>query len=96
MTQLIDAPRIMIAAPASGSGKTTFACGLMQALMDRGLRVQACKCGPDYIDPMFHREVIGAASRNLDLFFMGEDLVRDLVAEGAATADVTVIEGAMG
>lgn len=93
---LTDAARILIAAPASGGGKTTFTCGLLQALASRGLRLQACKCGPDYIDPMFHREVIGADSRNLDLFFMGPARVRRLVAQGAASADVTVVEGVMG
>ena len=96
MMPFSTAPRIMVAAPASGSGKTTFSCGLMQALVNRGLAVQACKCGPDYIDPMFHREVIGAASRNLDLFLMDEELVRSLVAEGARSSDITVVEGAMG
>ena len=90
------APRLLICAPASGGGKTTFTCGLLQVLANRGLKLQACKCGPDYIDPMFHREVIGADSRNLDLFFMDEDQVRGLVAEGAAQADMTVIEGVMG
>ena len=90
------APRLLICAPASGGGKTTFTCGLLQAFANRGLRLQACKCGPDYIDPMFHREVIGADSRNLDLFFMSENQVRELVAGGACEADMTVIEGVMG
>ena len=58
-------PRMMIAAPASGSGKTTVACGLMQALKNRGYKLAAAKCGPDYIDPMFHREVLGIDSENL-------------------------------
>ena len=93
---MAGAPRIMVAAPASGCGKTTFSCGLMRAFVRRGLAVQACKCGPDYIDPMFHREVVGAASHNLDLYFMGADLVRETVARGARVCDVTVIEGAMG
>ena len=91
-----DAPRILVGAPASGGGKTTFACGLARALVRRGLRVAACKCGPDYIDPMFHEHVVGAPSRNLDLFFASESFVRGLVAEGARGRDVTVIEGAMG
>ena len=92
----VKAPRLLICAPASGGGKTTFTCGLLQAFANRGLKLQACKCGPDYIDPMFHREVIGADSRNLDLFFMSEKQTRELVAEGAKDVDVTVIEGVMG
>lgn len=90
------APRLLVCAPASGGGKTTFTCGLLHALVRRGLTASACKCGPDYIDPMFHSEVIGVPSRNLDLFFAGEDLVRGLVAEGAQHSDITVIEGVMG
>ena len=88
--------RLLVGAPASGGGKTTFTCGLLQALVRRGLRVQACKCGPDYIDPLFHTEVIGAPSRNLDLFFSSREQLRDLVAESAATSDIVVVEGAMG
>ena len=62
-------PGILIAAPASGSGKTSVSCALMAALQARGLQVRACKCGPDYIDPMFHREVLGVDSRNLESLF---------------------------
>lgn len=62
-------PRILLAAPSSGSGKTVLACALMKALEMRGKKVAAYKCGPDYIDPMFHREVLGIDSENLDLFF---------------------------
>ena len=91
-----SAPRILIGAPASGGGKTTFTCGLLQALVHRGLQPAACKCGPDYIDPMFHSEVIGAYSRNLDLFFSEEDQVRRLVADSAAHSGIVVIEGVMG
>ena len=90
------APRIMIAGTSSNVGKTTIACGLMRALALRGMRVQACKCGPDYIDPVFHERVLGIPSRNLDLFLAGDKLVRRLVAEGAHEADLTLIEGAMG
>jgi len=92
----IAAPRILIGAPASGGGKTTFTCGLLHALVRRGLKAAACKCGPDYIDPMFHSEVIGAFSRNLDLFFSTEEQVRQLVADSALHSDITVIEGVMG
>ena len=62
-------PRIMIAAQSSGSGKTTISCGILQALVNRGLKVSSFKCGPDYIDPMFHKKVIGADSTNVDPFF---------------------------
>ena len=88
--------RLVIGAPASGGGKTTFTCGLLHALVKRGLSASACKCGPDYIDPMFHEQVIGAYSRNLDLFFASEQQVRSLVADSAAQTDVTIIEGVMG
>ena len=90
------APRLLIGAPASGGGKTTFTCGLLRVLGRRGLTAAACKCGPDYIDPMFHEQVIGVPSRNLDLFFSSEGQVRALVADSAAAADITIIEGAMG
>ena len=59
-------PRILLAAGASGSGKTLITCGILQALINRGLKPCSFKCGPDYIDPMFHSKVIGAKSRNLD------------------------------
>lgn len=89
-------PRIMLAAPSSGSGKTITACGLMKALQDKGRNVVSCKCGPDYIDPMFHREVLGIDAENLDLFFCGEAGVRNLFFEHAKAADIAVIEGVMG
>lgn len=60
-------PRILLAAPKSGAGKTTVVCGLLQTLVSRGMHPAACKCGPDYIDPLFHSEVIGARGCNLDL-----------------------------
>ncbi|MEG1345694.1 MAG: cobyrinic acid a,c-diamide synthase, partial [Acidaminococcaceae bacterium] len=65
-------PRLMIAAPTSGSGKTTITCGILKALLNRRLQPAAFKSGPDYIDPMFHTKVLGAHSRNLDLFLLGE------------------------
>ena len=89
-------PRFMISAPGSGTGKTTLVCGLLKALLNRGLNVAAFKSGPDYIDPMFHSRVIGAKSRNLDIFMLGKETARMLVAKNAAKADVAVFEGAMG
>ena len=84
----------MIAATASGSGKTVMTCGLMRAFQRRGLRVAGFKCGPDYIDPMFHSLVLGVSSRNLDLFLQGTDGIRRTLAR--AEGDLTVLEGAMG
>lgn len=93
---LMKHSRFMIAAPGSGSGKTVISCALMSALMQEGLKVAACKCGPDYIDPMFHREVVGADSSNLDLFFCGEEALKKLFEEHVKDADATVVEGVMG
>ena len=73
-------PRVMISAAGSGTGKTTLVCGLLKALLNRGLNVAAFKSGPDYIDPMFHSRVIGAKSRNLDIFMLGQETARMLVA----------------
>lgn len=89
-------PRILLSAPASGCGKTTVCCAVLQALVNRGLKPMACKSGPDYIDPMFHSEVIGAKSANLDLFFFSPETARGLLRENARGCDLTVIEGAMG
>ena len=89
-------PRFMIAAPASGSGKTLVTCGVLQALVNRGLRVASFKCGPDYIDPMFHSRVIGARSKNLDAYFADEPTLRYLFGRTAETCDISVVEGVMG
>ena len=89
-------PRILLCAPASGGGKTTVTCALLQALVDRGAAPVAYKCGPDYIDPMFHSEVIGAKSRNLDLFLMGEAAVRRSLLENTPDGSAAIIEGVMG
>jgi len=89
-------PRIMLAATASGSGKTTVTCAVLQALINRGNRVTAFKCGSDYIDPMFHSEVIGANSRNLDLYMMSENTVKYLLNKNSVSSDISVIEGVMG
>lgn len=89
-------PRFMIAAPGSGSGKTMVTCGILEALIQRGLRAASFKCGPDYIDPMFHTKVLGTHSRNLDTFFTGEEMTRHLFLKNAAGADISVMEGVMG
>ncbi|MDD3360689.1 MAG: cobyrinate a,c-diamide synthase [Hespellia sp.] len=89
-------PRFMIAAASSGSGKTVISCGLMAAFLSEGKKVAACKCGPDYIDPMFHREVLGVDSENLDLFFCERQVMRALFVRHAMQADITVMEGVMG
>jgi cobyrinic acid a,c-diamide synthase len=86
----------MIAAPSSGAGKTTVTLALLSALKRRGLSPVSFKCGPDYIDPMFHRAVLGVPSGNLDLFFTPPETVRGLLAEHAAGAGVAVVEGVMG
>ncbi len=87
---------IMIAAIKSGSGKTTITCGLLEAIKQRGHAVTAFKCGPDYIDPMFHRKVIGVASHNLDTFFSDDEQIRELYAKEGADNEIAVIEGVMG
>ncbi len=92
----MNIPRIMLAAAASGSGKTLITCGLLQALMNRGCRTASFKCGPDYIDPMFHTRVIGIPSRNLDPFFCDADTLRYLLGRQADAFDVSVLEGVMG
>lgn len=89
-------PRILLGAAASGSGKTLITCGLLQALKNRKLQVTSFKCGPDYIDPMFHNRVIGTKSRNLDSFFADEDTVRYLLEKNARDCEISVIEGVMG
>lgn len=88
--------RIMIAAPKSGSGKTTVVCALLEALKNRGEQVVSYKCGPDYIDPMFHEQVIEIPAKNLDTFFTGEDVTRELFLKNRTEADFVVIEGVMG
>lgn len=89
-------PRILLGAASSGSGKTMITCGILQALVNRGLKVSSFKCGPDYIDPMFHTRVIGTRSRNLDTFFTGEEVTNYLMAKNAAGTDISVMEGVMG
>ena len=89
-------PRVLLAGTSSGCGKTTVSCAVLQALVNRGLRLAAFKCGPDYIDPMFHSRIIGAKSANLDQFFFPANTTRYLLAKSAAGCELSVIEGVMG
>ena len=89
-------PRILLAAGSSGSGKTLITCGLLEALVERGLKTASFKCGPDYIDPMFHSRVIGTKSRNLDTFFTVPKVTKYLLTRNARDCEVAVMEGVMG
>lgn len=89
-------PRFLLAAPASGTGKTTVTLALLAALKARGLDPVSFKCGPDYIDPMFHRAVLDIPSYNLDLFFTPPETVHHLLAAHAHGRGAAVIEGVMG
>ncbi|MFG2024701.1 cobyrinate a,c-diamide synthase [Streptomyces sp. NPDC048825] len=93
---VISVPRLVIAAPSSGSGKTTVATGLMAAFASRGLAVSPHKVGPDYIDPGYHALAAGRVGRNLDPYLCGAELVAPLFAHGARGCDVAVVEGVMG
>ena len=86
----------MICAPGSGSGKTLITCALLRILKRRGFHPASFKCGPDYIDPMFHRTVLGIPSRNLDLFMAGKEGVVRALENGMKGSDIGVIEGVMG
>ncbi|MFD7259587.1 cobyrinate a,c-diamide synthase [Streptomyces sp. NPDC059874] len=96
MVTSFNVPRLVIAAPSSGSGKTTVATGLMAAFSERGLAVSPHKAGPDYIDPGYHALATGRPGRNLDAFMCGPELVAPLFAHGAAGCDLAVVEGVMG
>lgn len=89
-------PRLVVAAPASGSGKTTVATGLMAALAGRGLAVSPHKVGPDYIDPGYHALATGRPGRNLDAYLCGPERIAPLFAHGARGCDIAVVEGVMG
>ncbi|AJP05563.1 cobyrinic acid ac-diamide synthase [Streptomyces cyaneogriseus subsp. noncyanogenus] len=89
-------PRLVVAAPSSGSGKTTVATGLMAAFAARGLAVSPHKVGPDYIDPGYHTLATGRPGRNLDAYLCGPELVGPLFAHGARGCDLAVVEGVMG
>ncbi|MET8165498.1 cobyrinate a,c-diamide synthase [Streptomyces sp. NPDC005329] len=96
LTSPSSVPRLVVAAPSSGSGKTTVATGLMAALTARGLAVSPHKVGPDYIDPGYHSLATGRTGRNLDSYLCGPDLVGPLFAHGARGCDIAVVEGVMG
>ena len=89
-------PRLLFAAPSSGSGKTVITCGILEILQRKKRSCVSFKCGPDYIDPLFHQYVLGIPGYNLDSFFLPRREVRELFAEKAAGADIAVVEGAMG
>lgn len=89
-------PRILLTAPGSGSGKTTIAIALMKALEMKGLKVSAYKCGPDYIDPMYHKKTLDIPAYNLDPFFLGEKELCESIKKGLKDRDIAVIEGVMG
>ncbi len=93
---MVNVPRLVVAAPASGHGKTTVATGLMAALTARGLAVSGHKAGPDYIDPGYHALATGRPARNLDPVLCGADTIAPLFAHGATGADIAVVEGVMG
>ena len=83
-------PRVLLAGANSGCGKTSITCGILKALVNRGLHIQSYKCGPDYIDPMLHSHITGRDCRNLDPFFStGQDL-RYLVGKDSQDVDFSV------
>ncbi len=92
----VNTPRVMLAAMRSGSGKTTVTCGVLAALKKQNIKVQAYKCGPDYIDPMFHRMVLGLDTGNLDTFFAGADAIGHILVRDLRDAEMCVMEGVMG
>lgn len=92
----VNTPRVMFAAMRSGSGKTTVTCGVLAALKKQNIKVQAYKCGPDYIDPMFHRTVLGIDTGNLDTFFAGIDAIGHILVRDLRDAEMCVMEGVMG
>jgi cobyrinic acid a,c-diamide synthase len=93
---VVSVPAVVVAAPASGSGKTTVATGLIGALRQAGHTVAPFKVGPDFIDPGYHSLAAGRPGRNLDSVLVGEHLIGPLYAHGACSADIAVVEGVMG
>ena len=93
---MVSVPRVVIAAPSSGAGKTTVATGLMAAFRAAGLSVSPHKVGPDYIDPGYHALATGRRGRNLDPVMVGPSLIQPLFVHGSRGADIAVVEGVMG
>ncbi len=89
-------PRVILAGTNSGCGKTTVTCALLKALVNRKLNTVSFKCGPDYIDPMFHSSITGSVCGNLDSFFFDENTLKCLLAEDSEGHDISIIEGVMG
>ncbi|KPM22625.1 cobyrinic acid a,c-diamide synthase [Citromicrobium sp. RCC1885] len=96
MTGSASCPALLVAAPASGQGKTTITAALARRYRDRGLRVRVFKCGPDFLDPMILKRASGHPVLSLDLFMVGEDDCRRLLYEAACEADIILVEGVMG
>ncbi|HHT62239.1 MAG: cobyrinate a,c-diamide synthase [Bacillota bacterium] len=94
--QKVDIPRLVIGAPASGSGKTTFSMGLMAAFCRQGFKVQPFKVGPDYIDPAFHTAITGRNSINLDSWMLSDTYIKEMFERYAQEADLSIVEGVMG
>lgn len=92
----MNIPRLMFAAPSSGSGKTLITCAMLGALKEKGMDVVSIKCGPDYIDPMFHRSILKVPTENLDTFFTDEEQTKELFLRFAKGHEIAVFEGVMG
>lgn len=88
--------RVLIAGTGSGCGKTTITCGILKALINKGLKVTAFKCGPDYIDTMFHKKISSVKSYNIDSFMVEEDYLKYLFVQNSIDCDIAIIEGVMG
>lgn len=93
---LENSSRVMLAGVKSGSGKTTLTCGILQLFLHHKCTVASLKCGPDYIDPMFHEKVLGVRSVNIDAFFMGEEKLKTVLVTHGMEKDITILEGVMG
>ena len=89
-------PGILFAAASSGCGKTTITCGALRAWQRKGLKIKAWKCGPDYIDPMFHKQVLGIPGGNLDSFFLSKEALKAQYQQKNVGFDLAVMEGVMG